>query len=149
MNVLFLISNRYDVFCEFINIECTKWNTYSYIVEVSIIGGGNRSTRRNPHAASHWQTLSRDVVSSTFRMRDNVNEGTEKTTISQDLFNRFDMFWMSVTCGMWLSPGTPVSSTNKTDLHDITEILLKVALNTIKPTNHTKCMRSNKCFWIK
>jgi len=29
-------------------------------------------------------------------------------------------------------PGTPVSSTNKTDHHDITEILLKVALNTIK-----------------
>jgi hypothetical protein len=25
----------------------------------------------------------------------------------------------------WLSPGTPVSSTNKTDHHDITEILLK------------------------
>ena len=32
-----------------------------------------------------------------------------------------------------LSPGTPVSSTNKTDHHNITEILLKVALNTIKP----------------
>ena len=29
-----------------------------------------------------------------------------------------------------VSPGTPVSSTNKTDHHDITEILLKVALNT-------------------
>jgi hypothetical protein len=29
--------------------------------------------------------------------------------------------------------GTPVSSTNKTDRHDITEILLKVALNTINP----------------
>ena len=29
--------------------------------------------------------------------------------------------------------GTLVSSTNKTDHHDITEILLKVALNTIKP----------------
>jgi hypothetical protein len=29
------------------------------------------------------------------------------------------------------SPGTLVSSTNKTDHHDITEILLKVALNTI------------------
>jgi hypothetical protein len=27
--------------------------------------------------------------------------------------------------------GTPVSFTNKTDRHDITEILLKVALNTI------------------
>ena len=30
------------------------------------------------------------------------------------------------------SPGLPVSSTNKTYLHDITAILLKVALNTIK-----------------
>jgi hypothetical protein len=29
------------------------------------------------------------------------------------------------------SPGTPVSSTNKTDRNEITEILLKVALNTI------------------
>ena len=37
--------------------------------------------------------------------------------------------------GRWFSPGTSVSSTNKTDHHDtcITEILLKVALNTINP----------------
>ena len=28
-------------------------------------------------------------------------------------------------------PGTPISSNNKTDRHDITEILLKMALNTI------------------
>jgi hypothetical protein len=32
------------------------------------------------------------------------------------------------------SPATPVFSTNKTDRHDITEILLKVALNTITIT---------------
>jgi hypothetical protein len=32
------------------------------------------------------------------------------------------------------SLGTPVSSTNKTDRHDITEILLNVALNTITQT---------------
>ena len=31
----------------------------------------------------------------------------------------------------WLSPGTPASSTTKTGRHDIAEILLKVALNTI------------------
>jgi len=31
-------------------------------------------------------------------------------------------------------PGPPVSSTNKTDRHDIAEILLKVPLNTIKQT---------------
>ena len=35
--------------------------------------------------------------------------------------------------GRWFSPGTPVSSTNKTD--DIPEILLKVALTTITQTN--------------
>jgi hypothetical protein len=41
----------------------------------------------------------------------------------------------------WFSPGGAVSSTNKTDLHDITEILLKVALNAInqiKPKNAVK-----------
>ena len=34
--------------------------------------------------------------------------------------------WLAV--GRWFSPGTLVSSTNKTDCHDIAEILLKVAL---------------------
>ena len=38
--------------------------------------------------------------------------------------------WLA-TC-QWFSPSIPVSSTNKTDGHDITEILLKVALNTRK-----------------
>ena len=33
--------------------------------------------------------------------------------------------------------GIPVSSTNKTDHHDIAEILLKVALNTIYPAIST------------
>ena len=36
--------------------------------------------------------------------------------------------------GQWFPPGTPVSSTSKTDRHDIAEILLKVALNTINLT---------------
>ena len=35
----------------------------------------------------------------------------------------------------WFSLGPLVSSTNKTDRHDISEILLKVALNSIKQTN--------------
>jgi hypothetical protein len=37
--------------------------------------------------------------------------------------------------GWWFSPGTPVSSINKTDRQDITEILLKVELNTITLTH--------------
>jgi hypothetical protein len=36
--------------------------------------------------------------------------------------------------GWWFIPVTMVSSTNKTDHHDIAKILLKVALNTINPT---------------
>ena len=43
----------------------------------------------------------------------------------------------------WVSPGTPVSSTNKTDNHDITEILLKVALNIVTLTLD-KCTGNNK-----
>ena len=38
--------------------------------------------------------------------------------------------WLAT--GQWFSPGPPLSSTNKTDRHDIAELLLKVALNTIK-----------------
>jgi hypothetical protein len=33
--------------------------------------------------------------------------------------------------GRWFSPGTPASSTTKTGRHDISEILLKMMLNTI------------------
>ena len=38
---------------------------------------------------------------------------------------------LGLAADRWVSVGTPVSSTNKTDRHDITEIMLKVALSTI------------------
>jgi hypothetical protein len=41
-------------------------------------------------------------------------------------------------CCQWFSP---VSSTNKTDSLDITEILLKVALNIIKPKRNHQMAR--------
>ena len=54
----------------------------------------------------------------------------------------------SVTCaGRWFSPGTPVSSTNKTDGHDATEILLKVTLNTITLTLCQCQLPSFLCFF--
>jgi hypothetical protein len=48
------------------------------------------------------------------------------------------------------TPGTPVSSTNKTDRHDITEILLKVTLNTInnKPGIYTRDQVTDKLYHI-
>jgi hypothetical protein len=36
-----------------------------------------------------------------------------------------------LAAGQWFFPGTLVSSTNKMDCHDITEILLEMTLNTI------------------
>jgi hypothetical protein len=43
-------------------------------------------------------------------------------------------FVSDLTC-LWFSPGTPVSSNNKTERNDIAEILLKVALSTINQPN--------------
>ena len=51
--------------------------------------------------------------------------------------SRYNIMWssLSVTCGRSVvSPGISVSSTNKIDRHEITEILLKVASNTITLT---------------
>jgi hypothetical protein len=50
----------------------------------------------------------------------------------------FQSLSVTLVTGLWFSPGPPVSYTNKIDHHDITEILLKVALNTIKQTNKQK-----------
>jgi hypothetical protein len=50
-----------------------------------------------------------------------------------------DTVYQLLAYGRWLFPGTPASSTTKTGRHDITEILLKVALkhqksNQIQPS---------------
>jgi hypothetical protein len=47
------------------------------------------------------------------------------------LNNKLDLSGqIKVNIAQGFAPGTSVSSTNKTDHHDITDILLKVALNT-------------------
>ena len=45
-----------------------------------------------------------------------------------------DKVCLWLAAGQWFSLGTPLSPNNKTDLHNITEILLKVALNTMNPS---------------
>jgi len=42
-----------------------------------------------------------------------------------------------IATGLWSSPGTPVSFINKTDRHDITEILLNVTSNTINQSQQS------------
>jgi len=58
------------------------------------------------------------------------------TTLCDKVFE-----WLGTN--LCFSLGPPVSSTNKIDRHDIAEILLKVALNTIKQTNKNNLMWLN------
>jgi hypothetical protein len=55
--------------------------------------------------------------------------------------------WLATN--QWFSPGTSISSTNKNDRHDITEIVLKVALDAIN-LNQTSMTesgeRKNNCY---
>jgi hypothetical protein len=70
----------------------------------------------------------------TLRVRTLLRWGVLDTTFC-------DKFCQWLATGWWFSP---VSSTNKTDRHDIFEILLKVTLNIIKQTS-LKIIRSFKC----
>ena len=51
-----------------------------------------------------------------------------------------DKAYQLLAQGRWFSPGTPASSTTKTDRHDIAEILLKVALK------HQKSHQINRVY---
>jgi hypothetical protein len=69
---------------------------------ISFIGGTSRSTRREP-----------------------------PTMGKQSVAAASDKVYRLLSHGRWFSPGTPACSTNKTDRHDIAEILLKMALSII------------------
>ena len=60
-----------------------------------------------------------------------LRQGVLDTTLSDKVCQLLAADW-------WFSQGTPVSSTNKTDCHNITEIVLKVALNAIILTHENR-----------
>jgi hypothetical protein len=62
-----------------------------------------------------------------FRLRPSLRRGVVDTALCDKVCQ-----WLA--SGLWFSLGTLVSSTIKADGHNITEILLKVALNTINLT---------------
>jgi hypothetical protein len=79
-------------------------------------------TTTSVHVPMHSVPISTEVVSSNPTRR-----GVLDTTLCDKICR-----WLAA--GQWFSQGTPVSSINKTDRHNITEILLKVALSTITLT---------------
>ena len=71
-----------------------------------------------------WRLLIYQVLQVQTKIEHRSLQGVLDTTLC-------DKVCQGLATGRWFSPGIPVSFTNKTDRHDITEILLKVALNTI------------------
>ena len=67
-----------------------------------------------------------------------VSITTDVVSSNLDQGEVYNIMWssLSVTCDKSVVfSGPPVSPTNKTYRHDIAEILLKIALNTIKQTS--------------
>jgi hypothetical protein len=56
--------------------------------------------------------------------------------------------WQVRAHGRWFYPGTPTSSTTKTGRHDIAEILLKVAFNTINQIKSNYVDQKSKMAFI-
>jgi hypothetical protein len=90
----------------FNNISAISWQAALLVEETRVPGENHR-----PAACKHCEFQSRV-------------RGVLDTTLC-------DKVCQLLAAGRWFSPGTLVSSTNKTDCHDIAEILLKLALNTI------------------
>jgi hypothetical protein len=65
------------------------------------------------------------LLNATFNFISVILQGVLDTTLCDKVCQ-----WLAP--GQWFSPGTPVSSANKTEHHDITEILLKVTLNLVR-----------------
>ena len=75
-----------------------------------------------------WLDLQLPMLSVLITTNDWVRTSLRRDVLDTTLCDKVCQ-WLEA--GRWFSPGTPVSSTNKTDRHDITKILLKVTLNNI------------------
>ena len=121
---------------------------------LSFIGGGNRSTQKKPTTCRKYQTnfepsagfkLTTLIVKATdcigsyksnyhtvmTTMPPGSHRGTFLVQKSVPSNHQQYMIYQSLVAGRWFSTGSLVFSINKTDHHDITDILLKVGLNTI------------------
>jgi hypothetical protein len=112
----------------------------SMVIDTDCIG----SCRTNYHTIT--ATTPQYLYYAPFNRIEYVDDNNDTLNIWYNLFNEIrvrrstlcDKVVQWLATGWCFSPGTPVSSTNKTDLHDISEILLKAVLNTIKQTNNRK-----------
>jgi hypothetical protein len=108
----------------------------------SLVPSDNRNTR-SPCPTSVFTGIGQTLMSRPALLHFNLCRASEGMTARKHVQFHFNysncehhwrnfIFPLQVSLCQWFSP---VSSTNKTDRYDKTEILLKVALNTIKQTN--------------
>ena len=115
----FLVSQKKTFFMDFYKINLIWiFGKKIHIQQLSI-----KLVRITAHLITEFRTLKKNVVLDT-TLCDKVCQ------------------WLAA--GLWFCPGTTVTSINKTDHHDITEILLKVALNTITLTPSLWSFKPNK-----
>ena len=92
---------------------------------ISVVGRGKGPSWSCSYTSWIYNYLCNQHLSlSTLWVRTPLNRGVLDTTLCDNVCH-----WLAAD--RLFSPGTPVSSTNKTDRHDINEILLNMALNTI------------------
>jgi len=92
---------------------------------ISVVGRGKGPSWSCSYTSWIYNYLCNQRLSlSTLWVRTPLNRGVLDTTLCDNVCH-----WLAAD--RLFSPGTPVSSTNKTDRHDINEILLNMALNTI------------------
>jgi hypothetical protein len=107
-----------------------SWNML-YIFFITIRGGRGRD-----RIVVRFTTTS--AISTYHHLRCKFESRSWRDVLDTTLCDRV---YQWLTEGRWFSPGPAVSFTNKTEHHDIIEILLKVALNTIRQTNQPHCSK--------
>ena len=131
----------------FNNISFISWQSVLLVEETGGTVGNHR------HIASYWQTVSHNVVHLTLIEIRNVSGDRHWLHIGswKSNYNTIQHYTIKFVSDLQqvsdFLRATHVSSTNKTDRHHITEILLKVMLNTVT-LNETFLVWSNYIYRI-
>ena len=139
MYLIFLQGNICVVYVLKTDVDylCTRFHEMSF-------GFGNPSEKKCQSSLIFYCNIPRlrqslgkstQILMVTFDRTDNFRE-LWRTLIIVDNYKGtvlwpIDKVYQLLAHDRWFSPGNPASSTTKTGRHDIDEILLKVALNTI------------------
>jgi hypothetical protein len=131
-NVFFSHINKHSIFCYFIPFICNLWYNLQlvegcqYLVEVEV----------PEFISTTWYVVIKFINNCRGRDRDRMGVGFTTTCLISARRTRYNIMWssLSVTCErsvVFSEYSGSLPPANESGRHDINEILLKVALNTI------------------